>query len=310
MQTTTDLAEAVKDADLVIEAAPEVMDLKKQIFGQLDELAPSHALLASNTSTMSITEIAAVTGRPGKVLGLHAFNPAVLMRLVEVIRAEKTSDETIRTGLDYVEKIGKVPVLVRKDTPGFIANRVNAAPGVLISEIIESGEIEPEALDAFVRTLGAPMGPCELTDYVGIDIAVNGSTYYAEALHTDYAAAPHLVKMMEDGNLGKKTGKGYFDWSEGRPEIDLSKATTKFNPLESIFVQVNEATKLVEQGVCSVNDVDVALTNSSGNPVGPMTVGRMISRWDLTDNLKRLAETYGKEIFMPTQKVLEGGYKH
>jgi enoyl-CoA hydratase/3-hydroxyacyl-CoA dehydrogenase len=310
LQTTTDLQEAASQADLVIEAVPEILDLKKDIFKNLDQHAPPSALLASNTSTMSITEIAACTDRPAQVLGLHFFNPAVLMRLVEVIRAEKTSDEAIEIGMALGAKMGKVPVLVRKDTPGFISNRVNQAPTVLIQAMLERGEVEPEPLDAFVRRLGAPMGPCELTDFVGIDVMVNVCRYFAETLHPDYGPAPHVVRMLEEGNLGKKTGRGYFDWSAGRPEIDLSKATNKFNPLATIFVQINEATKLIDQGVCSVADVDLALVNSTGNPTGPMNVGLQISRWDLTDQLEQLAAKYDKQIFQPTQRVREGGYKH
>ncbi len=151
LTTTTDLAKAVGNADLVIEAIPEIMDLKKKVFAEIDQLAPAHTLLASNTSTMSISEIATATNRPDKVLGLHYFNPAVLMRLVEVIRADKTSDETMQIGMDFAAREKKVGVQVKKDRPGFIANRVNQAPAVLVSEILERGEVEPEALDAFVR---------------------------------------------------------------------------------------------------------------------------------------------------------------
>jgi enoyl-CoA hydratase/3-hydroxyacyl-CoA dehydrogenase len=309
LKTTTDLADAVKDADLAIEAAPEVLDLKKKIFAEMDKAAPANALLASNTSTMSITDIAKATGRPEKVLGMHYFNPAVLMKLVEVIHGDQTSDETIETGRAYVERIGKVPVIVKKDVPGFIANRVNAPASVLVNAIIGSGEIEPEALDAFVRSLGAPMGPCELLDYVGADIAVNGAKYYAETVHPDYAPSQHLLKMVEEGALGKKTGKGYFDWSKGRPEIDLSKATDKFDPMNTIAVQINEACKLVEMGVCSIEDIDLALTNSSGNPMGPMTMAKNIEPDDLVKRLEGLAEKYGKEIFKPAKMVREGTYR-
>ncbi len=310
LKTSTDLQQAASNADLVIEAAPEVLKLKKEIFSKLDEFAPPAALLASNTSTMSITQIADCTKRPSQVLGLHFFNPAVLMRLVEVIRADETSDDAIAAGMALSKKMGKVPVHVRKDTPGFISNRVNQAPVVLVQEIIERGEIEPEALDAFMRSIGSPMGPCELTDFVGVDVMVHVGNYFAETLHPDYGPAPHLLKMVEQGNLGKKTGKGYFDWSKGRPEIDLKKATKRFSPLWMIFVQINEATKLIEQGVCSVNDVDLAMINSTGNPTGPMSVGRQISHWDLTDQLQRLAAKYNKSIFEPTARVKEGGYKH
>ncbi len=309
LKKTVDLAEAVKDADLVTEAAPEVLDLKKQLFAEMDKAAPEHALLASNTSTMSITDIGSATNRPEKVLGMHYFNPAVLMKLVEVIRGDRTSDETIQIGYDYVKKVNKVPVIVKKDVPGFIANRVNAPAGVLVRSLIESGEVQPEELDAFVRSLGAPMGPCELTDYVGIDVSVNGSRYYAEKVHPDFAPMPHLVKMMEEGNLGKKTGRGYFDWSQGRPTIDMSKATDKFDPMDAVAVKVNEATKLIEMGVCTAEDVDLALVNSSGNPVGPMSVAKDIEPEELTKRLERLAEKHNKEIFKPTKMVREGRYR-
>jgi enoyl-CoA hydratase/3-hydroxyacyl-CoA dehydrogenase len=309
LKKTLDLAEAVKDADLVTEAAPEILDLKKQIFAEMDKAAPEHTLLASNTSTMSITDIASATNRPEKVLGMHYFNPAVLMRLVEVIRGDRTSDETIQIGYDYVKKVNKVPVIVKKDVPGFIANRVNAPAGVLIMAMIEAGEVQPEELDAFLRSLGSPMGPCELTDYTGIDISVHGGRYFAEKVHPDFAPVPHVVKMMEEGNLGKKTGKGYFDWSQGRPTIDLSKATDKFDPMNAVAVQVNEATKLIEMGVCSAEDVDLALVNSSGNPVGPMSIAKAVEPEDLAKRLEGLAKKYNKEIFKPTKMIREEGYR-
>jgi enoyl-CoA hydratase/3-hydroxyacyl-CoA dehydrogenase len=153
------------------------------------------------------------------------------------------------------------------------------------------------------------MGPCELTDYVGIDVAVLASRYFAEALDPEYGPAPHLVRLYEEGKLGKKSGQGYFDWSQGRPAIDLRKAARDFTPLHPIALQINEATKLVEDGVCSIADVDLALINSSGNPVGPMSFGRMISRWDLTDLLDSLADRYDRTIFRPTPKVRDGGHK-
>ena len=136
-----DIREAVREADLVVEAVPEDMDLKKKTFKEMDAAAPAHTILASNTSTMSISEIALVTQRPQKVLGLHYFNPAVLMRLVEVIRGDRTSDETLQIGYDFVQKNGKVPVRVQKDIPGFIVNRVQAPSGVLLNCILEMGKM-------------------------------------------------------------------------------------------------------------------------------------------------------------------------
>ena len=311
LTTTTDLDEAVGSADLVIEAIPEIMDLKKKVFAAIDKAAPAHALLGSNTSTMSISEIATATQRPEKVFGLHYFNPAVLMRLVEVIRADKTSDETMQIGMDFAKRQKKVGVFVKRDTPGFIVNRVNHAPAVLISEILERGEVEPEALDAFMRLIGSAMGPCELTDYVGVDVAVNVSRYFEQTLGPDYGPAPHLVKMLEAGHLGKKSGQGYFEWPDGaRPKIDFSKATRKFNFFWPIFVQINEATKLIQEGVVdTLSEVDLALVNSSGMPFGPIAMGRQISKLDLIDNLEMLAEKYDKPMFKPTKRVLGGGHK-
>lgn len=311
LRTTSDLTEAVSGADLVIEAVPEVMDLKKRVFANLDRIAPPHALIASNTSTMSISEIAEATGRPDKVLGLHYFNPAVMLPLVEVIRADKTAEETMAVGMAFVEKIRKLPIWVKKDAPGFIVNRVNQAPAVLNLIIVERGEAGPEELDAFHRTLGAAMGPCELIDFVGIDVAVNVANYFAEKLGADYGPPPHLIEMLERGDLGKKTGKGYFEWRDGaRPEIDLSKASRNVSPLWAFMVQINEATKLIEEGVVdSLNDVDLALLKSSAMPIGPIGFGRQFSRLDLIDNLEMLAERYDKPLFRPTRRVREGGHK-
>lgn len=311
LKTTTDLAEAVGNADLVIEAIPEIMDLKQKVFAEIDKLAPEHTLLASNTSTMSISQIAEATARPEKVFGLHYFNPAVLMRLVEVIKADKTSEETMQIGMDFAKKEKKVAVYVKRDTPGFIANRVNQAAAVLIGEMLERGELEPEALDAFVRMTGAAMGPCELVDYVGVDVAVNVSRYFAQTLGPDYGPSDHLVKMMEEGKLGKKSGQGYFEWPNGeRPKIDFSKATREFNLLWPFFVQINEATKLIQEGVVdTLDEVDLAMINSSGSPMGPITLGRSISKLDLIDNLEMLAKRYDKAMFKPTRRVLGGGHK-
>ncbi len=251
-----------------------------------------------------------MTGRPGQVLGTHFFNPPVIMKLVEVIRGDDTADEVVQLVTRWVEKLNKVPVPVKKDTPGFIVNRINAAPAVLFQVIVERCELEPEPLDAFMRTTGLPIGPCELTDYVGIDVMVNVGAYFAEKLHPNYGAPSHLIKMVETGKLGKKSGQGYYDWSNGRPRIDLSKATKEFNPQFPIFVQINEACKLIEEGICSVDDVDRAIVLGSGARVGPMQIGRTVAKLEMVNQLNFLASHYNMEIFKPTRTVLEGGYKH
>jgi enoyl-CoA hydratase/3-hydroxyacyl-CoA dehydrogenase len=304
-----DLAEAVKEADLVIEAIPEIMDLKKKTFHTIDEAAPPHAIFASNTSTMSITEIASATKRPEKVLGLHYFNPAVLMKLVEVIRSDMTSEETMQMGYDFVLSNNKVPVRVQKDVPGFIVNRVQAPSGVMLNCILDMQIVEPEAADAVMRNIGMPMGPYETIDFTGIDINYHASQYFAESIHPDFAMGQTLKAKYEAGELGKKTGKGIFDWSEGRPKIDLSKATNQFDPMDLVAVNANEAAKIVEMGVCSFEDVDTAIINATGNPMGIIAIIKGVSPEDLCTRLEGLSEKFKKEIFKPSRLIREGAYR-
>lgn len=304
-----DLGEAVGEADLVIEAIPEVLDLKKATFEEMDRLTPPHAILASNTSTMRITEIARATGRPGKVLGLHYFNPAVLMKLVEVIKGEDTTEETMQAGFDFCLRTGKVPVRVEKDVPGFIVNRVQAPGGVLLGCILDHGIAQPEEVDALLKKLGLPMGPYELMDYTGIDINYHAGRYFAQAVHPDFAPARAIEEMVKAGLLGKKTGRGFYDWTGGRPSIDPAKATDKVDPMDLLAVQINEATKLMEMGVCSAEDIDKAIVNGTGNAIGPMAVARSQEPKSLTQRLERLAERFQKEIFRPTRTIREGLYR-
>ena len=304
-----DLAEAVKEADLVIEAAPEIMSLKKEIFSAIDQAAPQHAILASNTSTMKITEIAGATKRPGKVVGLHYFNPAVLMKLVEVIRGDLTSDETMDIGVAFAQKNGKIAVRVEKDVPGFIVNRVQAPSGVLLSCILDAGKIEPEAVDATMRSLGMPMGPYETMDYTGLDIATHGSAYFAEAIHPDFTMGETVGNLVKAGKLGKKTGTGLFDWSAGRPAIDLSKATPAFDPMDMVAVNANEAMRIIELGACQMEDIDTAIINATGNPMGLLALVKNVTPEDLAKRLNGLADKYGKEIFRPSKLILEGAYR-
>jgi enoyl-CoA hydratase/3-hydroxyacyl-CoA dehydrogenase len=309
LRPCVDLKEALREADLVIEAIPETMALKKKTFAEMDAAAPSHALMASNTSTMKITEIASVTKRPEKVLGLHYFNPAVLMNLVEVIRGQKTTEETMQVGFDFVLRNGKVPVRVAKDVPGFIVNRVQAPSGILLTCILDERIAEPEEVDALMRKLGMPMGPYELMDYTGLDISYHGRKYFAEAIHPDFAPGPTLEARVKAGELGKKTGKGFFDWSKGRPGIDESKATDKVDPMDLMAVNINEATKLIESGVCTSEDVDKAIVNGTGNRIGPMTIAKGQDPADLSKRLEGLAEKFNKETFKPTRMIKDGTYR-
>jgi enoyl-CoA hydratase/3-hydroxyacyl-CoA dehydrogenase len=285
------------------------MDLKKETFKIMDAAAPAHTIFASNTSTMKITEIASATNRPEKVLGLHYFNPAVIMKLVEVIKGDKTAEETMQTGYEFVMKNNKVPVRVHKDVPGFIVNRCQAPSGVLLGCILDKKIADPEAVDAIFRNMGSPMGPYETMDYTGLDINYHGSAYFAEAIHEDFRAGETLTEKFKANELGKKTGKGLFDWSAGRPVIDVSKATDKLDPMDLVAVNANEATKIIADGACALEDVDTAIMNATGSPFGPMALIKGIEPEDLVKRLEGLAEKFNKEIFKPTQMIKDGAYR-
>ena len=301
-----DLQTAVKDADFIIEAVPEKVELKKSVFADLDKFAPKHAILASNTSNISISEIASATGRPEQVIGYHFFNPAILMKLVEVIKGQKTTDEAIQVGYDIAKKIKKVPVIVKKDSPGFIYNRVNEPTLVLLSKIVEAGHPAPEEFDAALKPI-MPMAPFELLDYVGIDIALHGLEYFATVLSKDYKPSDAILAYLKSGNLGKKTGKGFYDWSKGRPSIDLSKATKEFDINHMIALQVNEATKLLEEGVADdPKEIDLAMANGGGSPFGPFALAKGIGYPVLLAKLDELYKKFSLDIFKATKTMKEG----
>ncbi|MGB8707426.1 MAG: 3-hydroxyacyl-CoA dehydrogenase NAD-binding domain-containing protein [Dehalococcoidia bacterium] len=307
IETFVDVDKAVKDADFVIEAVPEIMELKKQVFEALDKSAPKHAILASNTSNMSVSEIAEHTKRPAQVVGMHFFNPAVLMKLVEVIKGNKTSEETMKVAYDLALKMNKVPVRVEKDSIGFVFNRVNAPTAILLGALIDRKMATPEEIDAKMRKIGMPMGPYELMDYVGLDVAYHGGLYFAERLSPEFKPGKWLKEKIDAGTLGKKSGKGIFDWSKGRPEIDLSKAKEDFDPTDLIAIQVNEATKLLEEGVVkSPDEIDKAMVNGGGSAFGPFQLAKGIGYDKLANRLEELSKKFGVKTFEPTKTLKSG----
>jgi enoyl-CoA hydratase / 3-hydroxyacyl-CoA dehydrogenase len=304
------LETAVQEADLVIEAVSEVMTLKKEIFKKIDQAAPSQALLASNTSTMSISQIASVTRRPEKVLGLHYFTPVVFMKLVEIIRGQWTSEETMQTAYDFCLLTDRVPLRVEKDTPGFIANRVSQFPkSVLLGCILDEGLAEPEEIDGPWRRLGVPVAPYEMMDYAGLDIFLGASRYLTEVLHPDYRPSRKIEELVKAGRLGRKTGKGIYDYHEGKPILDISKSTDEITPLDLMAVIINEGTKLIEEGLCTADDIDKTSIYGLGTERGPMAYARELDPAELTLRLERLADRFHKEIFRPTRMIREGRYR-
>lgn len=304
LKTTLSIEEAVKDADFVIEAVPEVMDIKKSVFKDLDKFAPKDAIFATNTSNMSITEIAGATKRPDKVVGMHFFNPAVRMKLVEVTRGKKTSEDTMQATYDLATKMGKAPVRVEKDSPSFIYNRVNAPVMLLLELILEKKAVSPEEFDGAFKAV-MPMAPYELMDFVGIDVAYHSLKYLHDKLSPEYRSTA-LEQKVNTGNLGKKTGKGFYDWSAGRPTIDTSKATKEFGVNDLIALQVNEATKLLDEGVAkSAADIDNAIVNGGGG-FGPFQLAKGIGYPELVKRCEALAQKFNVKVFKPTNTMKKG----
>lgn len=207
--------EDMKDVDFVIEVVEEVMDTKKKIFAEMDALVRPEVIIASNTSSMSLTEIATVTKRPDKVLGLHFFNPVPLMRLVEVIRGVMTSDESVSVALDLTRKLGKEPIEVKVDIPGFVVNRLMIPHFVEAIKLYEAGIASKEDIDKAAKMgLNYPMGPFELMDLTGIDIGLNVTQYFHDHLPKELKWDPPLImeNMVRAGRLGMKTGAGWYDY--------------------------------------------------------------------------------------------------
>ncbi|MDN3644176.1 3-hydroxybutyryl-CoA dehydrogenase [Lutimonas halocynthiae] len=224
INTFTELAEGVSKADLVIEAATENIELKKKIFSQIDALAKQEAILATNTSSISITQIAAVTGRPDKVIGMHFMNPVPIMKLIEVIRGYSTSDEVTNSIMLLSEKLGKSPVEVN-DYPGFIANRILMP---MINEAIYSlyeGVAGVDEIDTVMKLgMAHPMGPLQLADFIGLDVCLSILKVLFDGFgNPKYAPCPLLVNMVMAGKLGVKSGEGFYDYSNSRKAEQVSK---------------------------------------------------------------------------------------
>jgi enoyl-CoA hydratase / 3-hydroxyacyl-CoA dehydrogenase len=201
-----------------------------------------------------------------------------------------------------------VPVRVEKDVPGFIFNRVNAPVMLFIMEMYEKGLVNPEAVDAKIRSVGSPMGPYETMDFSGLDVACHGMKYFAKTLSPEFEPSGWLVKSITDGNLGKKTGKGIFNWPAGaRPVIDMSKADPSFDPLDIVCLQVNEGTKLIQEGVTDkAAEIDKAIINGSGSPFGPFALAKGMGWPKVAERCEAISKKVGISWFMPTGMLKKG----
>jgi len=214
LKLEVDLERGVREAEMVIEAVPEKIELKLEIFQKMDQLCTKDALFASNTSALSITEMAAVTGRPEKCIGMHFFNPVHLMKLVEIVRGLETSDHTYKITKSVAESMGKETVEV-KESPGFVTSRINVLIGNEAFYLLQEDVASAEDIDKALKLgLNHPMGPFELVDLVGLDIRLSVLEFLHQRLGEKYRPCPLLVKYVKAGRLGRKTGKGVYDYKE------------------------------------------------------------------------------------------------
>jgi 3-hydroxybutyryl-CoA dehydrogenase len=311
-------------AELVVEAALEDLEAKRAIFRTLDAVAPDATLLATNTSALSVTAIAAATTRRARVLGLHFFNPAPVMPLVEVVAAPATAEATIDRSVEFVTGWGKVPVRCH-DTPGFIVNRVNRPFTLEALAMLEGGLAPVDAIDSAVRAAGYPMGPFELMDLIGID--VNLAAAYGVYERTRHAGDPLAdrfrpsriqERLVADGRLGRKTGSGFYAYgSDGRPSepiaglpgggSDINEPIPGAEIAERITIAiVNEAYRALGEGVATPADIDLAMHLGAGHPAGPFERAEALGgAASVLEGLRR----YGREgpRFDPAPALLEAG---
>jgi enoyl-CoA hydratase/3-hydroxyacyl-CoA dehydrogenase len=309
---STDIASAMKDADIMIEAVVEKMDVKKEVFKTCGDNAPAHCILASNTSTMSITEIGKASGRPDKCIGIHFFNPVALMRLVEVIRSDDSSEESVKAGLEFSSKLpclrgDRYIAEVLKDRPGFICNRITAPVGIYSNFIYDKCAEEGKTWEQLDNdSPGGAMSMTILIDYVGIDTSYHGSNYYAETLSPDFSPGKVLTEMYESGNLGAKTGQGFHNWSKGRPVRNKAAGKARLYKMKyPLAILLNEACRVLEEGITtSWENIDNVLMAGMNMP-GPMApnINNSAKQCEV---LNEVADMTGKEYLRPCDLLKSG----
>ena len=315
LSVNKDLSKAVKNADLVIEAVVEKIDLKQKLCNIVIDNSPDHCIFASNTSSMSITEIAQECKKPQNVIGIHFFNPAPLMRLIEVIKGDKSSEEAMDIGVEVSESLPclrgeRFVARVLKDRPGFIVNRVLSPSSIYSNYIVDLAyekNIPWEQVDADLSGPNAPMTSLTLSDFVGRDIAYHTQLYYAEKLSPDYKPGKVLTMQNNEGTLGKKTGQGFYDWSKGRPQPDLSKKAGLVNRLVFAAINANEGCRILEEGVVdSWKVIDEAILAGMNFP-GPMKYATEHYK-ELSDLLEEYSEKLEKPYLKPCELLKSGKF--
>ena len=311
-----DLPSAVKESDFVFEAVVEKLEVKKQICKLVMENSPPHCIFASNTSTFRITDIAEDSKRPENVIGMHFFLPVVLQCCVEVMKGKRTTDRALDIGVEIGKKLpclkGKrLSVRIEKESPGFIANRLLMPPVIYLNWIFDQAfekgiPWEQIDADAEARKL-IPMGPCELNDYLGLDTTYNVLKSYEKIFSSDFAPGKVLTNLVREGNLGRKTGRGFYDWTTGKPDINLNKKAGILNPEMTMAIMLNEGCKLLEEKIVSgYKIIDRVMLTGTSMP-GPFSPGKNnYEKW--SKMLEDFVEISNKKYLKPCELMKSGGF--
>ena len=291
-----DLNNAVRDSDLVIEAVPEIMDLKKKVYAELDKAANAQVVFASNTSTLPITEIANTISRPDKFIGIHFFNPPLLMKLVEVIPGQETSKDIIDLTINFVKSVNKIPVICRKDVPGFIVNRLFIPLVHEACHVMERQKIQQTEIDSAVKfRLGFPMGIFELADFTGLDVIHKATIEMYARDKKVILPHPTIEQLFNEKKLGQKSGEGFYKYSDDKYErIPLSEELAqKCDPVQIIANILNNAAWLVTNNASDIDEIEKAANLGLGLKKPLFETAKEIGIQKIVDELKKLSKKHG-----------------
>lgn len=306
IEPIVDIKEALIGADLIIEAVPEDLVLKKKVYQEIDENSDTRSIYASNTSTLPITEISSLTSRPNKFIGLHFFNPPQLMKLVEVIPGKSTDELTKNVGLDFVKRVGKVPILCGKDVPGFIVNRIFIPLVHEAAFCLDRDRPTKTQIDSSVKfRMSFPMGIFELADYTGLDV-IHKATLEMYSRDKKVIFPHHLIKdLYDEGKFGKKTGSGFYSYTADQYErVSLSEEDSKiYDPIKILSVALNNASWLITNKVCSVEDLETALRLGMGLKRPLFSTGAEFGINTVVETLKDLEKQFG-DFYKPDEYLM------
>jgi len=291
-----DLKDAVHDCDLVIEAVPEIMELKKKVYAELDKVASDQVVFASNTSTLPITEIANTISRPKKFIGIHFFNPPQLMKLVEVIPGQETSDDITNLTINFVKSVNKIPVTCRKDVPGFIVNRLFIPLVHEACYVMERQKIQQTEIDSAVKfRLGFPMGIFELADFTGLDVIHKATIEMHVRDKKVILPHPKIEQLFNEKKLGQKSGEGFYKYSDDKYErIPLSEELAKkCEPVQIIANILNNAAWLITNNASDIDEIEKAASLGLGLKKPLFETAKEIGMKKIVEELKKLSNKHG-----------------